>query len=242
MPIRPSFADDDDLTRALDIDLNAALEDLIAQRTRSPIMTTPKEIEVIKMLDTSFPLGGDSVEQLVAQISRATEKYPRRNTHPGFFGWIAPSGLPTDMLAQAMMAALNENVGGFWASPVGTTVEKAVIRWLAVLAGFPEQAEGVLLSGGSLANMTAIASALASRFGSDYHDKGLAEFSQPSRPVVICSEQVHFSIRRATAMLGIGTDNIVIVETDDQFRMRPDNLSTALQQHENIICVIEPKV
>ena len=190
------------------------------------------------MLDTSFPLGGDSVEQLAVQISRATEKYPRRNTHPGFFGWIAPSGLPTDMLAQAMMAALNENVGGFWASPVGTTVEKAVIRWLADLAGFPDQAEGVLLSGGSLANMTAIASALASRFGCDYHDKGLAEFSQPSRPVVICSEQVHFSIRRATAMLGIGTDNIVIVETDNQFRMRADKLSAALQHHKNIICVV----
>jgi len=86
MPIRPVFADDDDLTQALDIDLNAALQDLIAQRSRSPIMATPKESEVIDMLDTDFPQGGESVEQLAAQISRATGKYPRRNTHPGFFG------------------------------------------------------------------------------------------------------------------------------------------------------------
>jgi len=238
MPIRPSFADDDDLTQRLDIDLNAALQDLIAQRSRSPIMAIPTESAVSNLLDTGFPQGGESVEQLAAQITRATAKYPRRNTHPGFFGWIAPSGLPTDMLAHAMVAALNENVGGFWASPVGTTVEKTVIGWLRKLVGLPESAEGVFLSGGSLANMTAIASALASRFGSDYHDRGLAEFSSPARPVVICSEQVHFSIRRAAAMLGIGTDNIVIVETDDEFRMRLDKLSQAIRKHENIVCVI----
>ena len=137
-----------------------------------------------------------------------------------------------------MVTAMNQNVVGYPASPVGTTVEKTVMRWLADLIGYPEQSEGVLLSGGSVANMTAIASALAYRFGSDYHDKGLAEFCNPSPPVVLCSEEVHFSIRRAAAMLGIGKKNIVTMGTDEVFRMRPDKLGEALQQHSNVVCVV----
>ena len=238
MPARPSLAENDDLTQQPAIDLNETLADLIRQRTQSPIIRQSNEADVIKLLDSRFPQGGESLQQLVEQITQATEQYPRRNTHPGFFGWIAPSGLPSDILAHAMVAALNENVGGYWASPVGTTVEKTVIRWLADLVGFPEQSEGLLLSGGSLANMTAIASALAYRFGDDYHDKGLGAFCKPSPPVVLCSAEAHFSIRRAVVMLGIGADNIIAIETDDQFRMRIDKLEEAIQKHGNIVCVV----
>jgi glutamate/tyrosine decarboxylase-like PLP-dependent enzyme len=133
---------------------------------------------------------------------------------------------------------LNENVGGYWASPIGTTIEKTVIRWLADLMGFPQQSEGVLLSGGSMANMSGIASACAKRFGPGYREQGLAAFSQASKPVVICSQAAHFSIRRAAVMLGIGTDNIVTIDTDDEFRMRVDKLEAALRQHQNIVCVV----
>jgi aromatic-L-amino-acid decarboxylase len=238
MLTRPSLAEHDDLTQQPDIDLNATLADLISRRTQSPIIRQSKEADVLNLLDTRFPQGGESLQRLAAQITHATEQYPRRNTHPGFFGWIAPSGLPTDTLAHAMVAALNENVVGYWSSPVGTTIEKTVVRWLADLVGFPRQSEGLLLSGGSLANMTAIASALAHRFGDDYHDKGLAAFCAPSPPVVLCSAEVHFSIRRAVAMLGIGAENIVRIDTDAQFRMRADKLDEAIQQHDNIVCVV----
>jgi len=238
MPVRPSLAEHDDLTQQPDIDLDVTLADLISQRTQSPIMRKSREVDVLKLLDTRFPQGGISLQHLTEQITKAFKQYPRRNTHPGFFGWIAPSGLPTDVLAHAMVAALNENIVGYWASPVGATVEKTVLRWLADLVGFPKQSEAVLLSGGSLANMTGIASALAYRFGDDYHDKGLGAFCKPSPPVVLCSAEAHFSIQRAVAMLGIGADNIISIETDDQFRMRSDKLDEAIQQHGNIVCVV----
>jgi glutamate/tyrosine decarboxylase-like PLP-dependent enzyme len=237
-PHRPTLAPADDLTQAVDIDLNGALSQLIEQRTRSPIIRPSVAADVAALIDESFPQGGESLEHLVAQISNATEQYPRRNTHPGFFGWVAPSGLPSDPLSHAMVSVLNENVGGYWASPVGTTIEKTVIRWLADLMRFPQQSEGVLLSGGSMANMSGIASACAKRFGPGYREQGLAAFSQASKPVVICSQAAHFSIRRAAVMLGIGTDNIVSIDTDDEFRMRVDKLEAALRQHQNIVCVV----
>jgi glutamate/tyrosine decarboxylase-like PLP-dependent enzyme len=237
-PHRPALEPADDLTRPADIDLNAALAPLIRQRLDSPIVRPSRAADVAALIDVSFPRGGESLEQLVTQINKVTERYPRRNTHPGFFGWVAPSGLPSDPLAHAMVSILNENVGTYRASPVGVTIEKTVVGWLADLAGFPQSSEGVLLSGGSLANMSGIASACARRFGPGYREKGLAAFSQPSRPVIICSQAVHFSVRRAAVMLGVGTDNIVTIATDSEFRMRVDKLGEAIGKHDNIICVV----
>jgi glutamate/tyrosine decarboxylase-like PLP-dependent enzyme len=137
-----------------------------------------------------------------------------------------------------MVAALNENVGGYWASPVGTSVEKTVVRWLADLVGFPQQSLGTFMSGGSLANLCGIASACSKRFGADFRNRGLAAYSRDSTPVILCSGAAHFSIRRAAALLGIGTDNILAVDTDAQFRMRPDALETALKQQDTVICVV----
>ncbi len=156
---RPQLAGDDDLTAAIDIDFDASLAPLYAGRTESPIIRPSRAVDVEAMLGTDWPAGGESVQQLVAQINAAANRYPRRNTHPGFFGWIAPSGLPTDALANAMVSVLNANVGGYWASPVGTSVERILIGWLAELCGFPPRAEGVLLSGGSMANVSGMAAA-----------------------------------------------------------------------------------
>jgi len=237
-PSRPCLDPADDLTQAVTIDLNAALSDLQSQRITAPIIRSSRETEVAALIDQSFPQGGDSLEQLVEQIKVATGRYSRRNAHPGFFGWIAPSGLPSDPLAFAVMGLLTDNVGGYWASPVGTTIEKTVIRWLADLVDYPQKSQGVFLSGGSMANMCGIASACAKRFGPEFRSRGLAAFSLESQPVILCSRAAHFSIRRAAVMLGIGTDNIVAIDTDDQFRMCVDALETALNEHDNIICVV----
>ncbi len=235
---RPRLADDDDLTAALDIDIGAALAPLYAQRTESPIIRPSRAIDVAAMLETDWPAGGESMQQLVAQITAATDRYPRRNTHPGFFGWIAPSGLPTDALANAMVSVLNENVGGYWASPVGTTVERCLIGWLAELAGFPPQAEGVLLSGGSMANVSGMAAALTRCFGPEYRVKGIGAYCDPEPPVIVCSAAAHFSVRRAAVMLGIGSGNIIEVDTDETFRMRPDCLQQVLDGPRRVVCVV----
>ena len=237
-PQRPRLEPADDLTAAADIDISAALEPLLAQRYRSPIVRPSTAADVAALLEQDFPREGAPLEGLLESIERAFDAYPRRNTHPGFFGWIAPSGLPSDPLAHAMVAALNENVCGYWASPVGTLVEKTVIRWLADLAGFDAGAEGVFTSGGSMSNLAGIASALARRYGRDYRERGLCALTRADMPVVLCSEAAHFSIRNAAALLGLGVDNLVAVDTDDSFRMSPASLEAALQEHRNAVCVV----
>ena len=234
----PQLDPADALPELARVDYAALLEPLLTQRTQSPIVRPSTADQVSALIDTRFPEGGDSLEQLAKQIAEATARFPRRNTHPGFFGWVAPSGLPSDPLANAMVSALNENVGGYWASPVGTTIERTVIGWLAGLTGFPPNSEGVVLSGGSMANMTAIAVALARRYGADYRKRGLAALGRSGAPTVVCSRETHFSIRRAVAMLGLGVDHIVTVDTDDAFRLRPDRLAEILRQRNDVVCVV----
>lgn len=236
-PPRPVLAAADDLTEAVNIDISGAIAALVEQRTHSPIVRPSKAADVAALVDASFPEGGEPLPQLVEQITRANDAYPRRNTHPGFFGWVAPSGLPSDPLAFAMVGAINENVGGYWASPLGTTIERILVGWLADLADMPAQSEGLLLSGGSIANMTGIASAVARRLGPDYRQRGLAG-SGKAAPVILCSAATHFSVRRAAVLLGIGSDNVVAVATDDEFRMSLPALEKALDEIDSVVCVV----
>ena len=235
---RPRLDPADDLTAAANVDISAAIAPLLDQRYRSPIVRPSKAVDVAARIDQSFPSAGEPLESLVEQITAAFDSYPRRNTHPGFFGWVAPSGMPSDPLAHAMVAALNENLCAYWASPVGTMIEKSVVRWLADLSGFPPGAGGVFTSGGSLSNLAGIASAIARRYGRDYRDRGLCRLVGEDLPVVLCSDAVHFSVRNAVALLGMGTDSLVAVDTDDNFCMSAQSLDKALREHSNVVCVV----
>ena len=237
-PKRPALDPADDLTATIDADFDAVLAPLLAQRDRSPIIRPSRESDVRALIDSSRPTDGQPLEPLLDEIELAFDAYPRRNTHPGFFGWVAPSGLPTDPLAHAMVAALNANIIGYSSSPVGTTIEKTVVRWLADLAGFPPTAEGVILGGGSISNLSGIAGALARAAGPAFRKQGIAAFPAGARPVVICSTAAHFSIRRAAILLGLGEDGVVAIDTDDAFRLRPESLDAALATRANVVCVV----
>lgn len=235
---RPSLAIEDRLNGPIDIDIDGIVESFVTQRERPPIVRRSTASDISEMLDTDYPSTGRDLGYLLRKLNDVTDRFPRRNSHPGYFGWVGTSGVATDPLAHAIVASLNQNTGGYLMSPVGTTIERSVIGWLKEIAGLPEQAGGVLLSGGSLANLTAIASALASKFGPDYRNKGLHAFCDPSPPVVLCSQAAHFSIRRAAAVLGIGIQQVVVVDVDDQFCMRVDSLIEALDRQRNVVCVV----
>ncbi|MEM7292563.1 MAG: pyridoxal-dependent decarboxylase, partial [Pseudomonadota bacterium] len=235
---RPEFDPADDLNRVASIDYNELLAPIVAQRTESPIIRRSTAQDVEAMLEPEWSTDGGELRTIVTAVVDALNQYPRRNSHPGFFGWIAPSGVGTDALSSAMTALYNENVGGYWASPVGVTVENLVLRWLIELTGLPHSSEGVLLSGGSMANTTAMAASLARKYGPELRERGLIACSGGKPPTVLCSRAAHFSIQRAGALLGIGLDNVIAVDVDEQFCMRSDALAAALREYPNTCCVV----
>ena len=184
------------------------------------------------------PTAGEPLEPLLQQLSEVFRDHIRRNTHPGFFGYVASGGLPIDAMAHALVGALNQNVVGYPSSPVAATIERLVLRWMCQLVGYDVGSDGVFLGGGSSANLTAMAAAAAHRFGPDYRARGIVNAAGGKSPVVICSSATHFSIQRAAAILGFGSNQVIAVETDDRFRMRPDTLRDALRAHDPVVCVV----
>lgn len=138
-----------------------------------------------------------------------------------FFGYVLGSNEPIGVLGEWLAAALNQNVASWRSAPAATTVERTVVGWLADAVGCPGFA-GSLCGGGSSANFMALAMAREARLPAN---------ETGAKPcVVYASEQVHMSVPKAIALLGIGRQNLRLIPVDTGFRMRTDALEAAIAE------------
>ncbi|MDX8540527.1 MULTISPECIES: pyridoxal-dependent decarboxylase [Mesorhizobium] len=136
-----------------------------------------------------------------------------------FFAYVFGSGEPVGALGELLASVLNQNVASWRSAPAATSIEHAVVGWLAQAvgcAGFT----GSLCGGGSAANLMALAMAREAKLPAN--ETGVRG------GVIYASEQVHMSIPKAVALIGIGRANLRLIPVDDQFRMRPDALQVAI--------------
>jgi len=141
--------------------------------------------------------------------------YPIGNIHPRFWGWVNGTGTPTGALFEMLAATMNPNVAGAEQSPA--YVETQVLEWFRELMGFPEGASGLLVSGGSVANLVGLTVARDRRAGGNVGEAGVHALPQPLR--VYCSSETHNSIDKAMGVLGLGTSALCRVPVDDAFRI-----------------------
>jgi glutamate/tyrosine decarboxylase-like PLP-dependent enzyme len=136
-----------------------------------------------------------------------------------FFAYVLGSGEPVGALGELLAAALNQNVTSWRSAPAAITIEHAVVGWMAEAvgcAGF----SGSLCGGGSSANLMALAMAREAKLPAN---------ETGARPgIVYASEQVHMSIPKAVAFLGLGRKNLRLIPVDGEFRMRIDALQAAI--------------
>jgi L-2,4-diaminobutyrate decarboxylase len=131
--------------------------------------------------------------------------------HPAYMGHQVCPPFAEAALADLLISVTNNSTAVWEMSPIGTVIEKEVVRWLADLAGYPEQSLGTAVSGGSAANLTGLMAARA-RWMAD-------ELNLGKHPLVITSADAHYSIARAAAIMGIPGENVLKVATDDAYRM-----------------------
>ena len=144
-----------------------------------------------------------------------------RVTGPRFFGYVLGSGEPIGAAADLLASVLNQNLTAWRSSPSAATIERVVVGWLAEAigcAGFT----GSLAGGGSSANLMALAMARETRLPAN---------ESGARPgTIYASEEVHMSIPKAIALLGIGRENLRLIACDDQFRIRVDLLRASVER------------
>ncbi len=164
----------------------------------------------------------------------------RHNGHPRFFGYVASPATPVGAFADLIASALNSNVTSWRSGPAATEIERTVVRWLGSLIGYDDDARGLLTSGGSMANMTALLIAQRVKTGRVAARKGLWGSEAPM--TVYASEQVHMSIPKAADILGFGREQVRLISCDNQFRMNVtllrERVAADLQSGLKPFCVV----
>ncbi|HET7291923.1 MAG TPA: pyridoxal-dependent decarboxylase [Vicinamibacteria bacterium] len=179
------------------------------------------------LFDEPLPEEGRAFEEVLAFVRERVLPYPFGNSHPRFFAFINASADPVGVLAELLAATMNPNCWG--GDHAAIHVEHRVLAWLAAILGMPAGTEGILTSGGSMANFTALAAARAAMAPWDVREEGAGPPGRP-RLVVYASDQVHNCVDKAVDLLGIGMRQLRKVETDDGFRMRLDRLEDAVAE------------
>jgi L-2,4-diaminobutyrate decarboxylase len=148
--------------------------------------------------------------------------------HPRYIGHQVPPPLPMAALCDLLASFTNNGMAVYEMGPSGTAMERRIIEWMAARLGFPSDADGVLTSGGSVANLTAL---LAAR-------NAFAERLNGKRPAFIVSEHAHYSVTRSLKMLGFAADQIERAPVDECFRMRADTLEASVRNAEARGCTV----
>jgi aromatic-L-amino-acid decarboxylase len=128
------------------------------------------------------------------------------------FAYVVGSGEPVGALGDLYASVLNQNVTAWRSAPAAVRIERTVVDWLAQAVGCGSFT-GSLCGGGSSANLMGLAMAREAKAPANDHG---------------AHEEVHMSVPKALALLGVGRANLRLVSVDDRFRMRPDALEAAI--------------
>ena len=171
-----------------------------------------------------LPAHGEEPLAVVESLAAAADEGIVASAGPRYFGFVVGGTLPASIAADWLTSTWDQNGGLYVLSPAASVVEETVAGWLVDLFGLPAGTSAGFTTGATMANFTALAAArhaLLARAGWDVERDGL--FGAPDVPVVVGAE-AHVTIHVSLQMLGLGRERVHRVPTDEQGRMRPDEL------------------
>ncbi len=173
----------------------------------APAENTEGGIELARELRGAPPEIGGDFDELFDQMKLAATK-AFEYAGPGYLAYIPGGGLYTAALAEFLAQGINRYINLWQPTPALVQIEQNVVRWLCDLFDYPAEARGLLTSGGSMANFSAIVTARHEKLGEDFLDG-----------TYYVSEQVHASVSKAANLAGFSKRNLRLVPTDTELRM-----------------------
>jgi aromatic-L-amino-acid decarboxylase len=199
----------------------------LANPERYPVVSRAKPGDIAAALPVSPPQAGESLDDIIADFERVIVPGITHWNHPGFFAYFAVSASAPGILAELLTAALNVNAMLWKTSPAATELEDRALDWLRQMLGLGEGWSGHINDTASISTMLALAAAREA-VGLDVRERGMAGRGDLPPLRVYCSAHAHSSVDKGAITLGIGHENVVHIECDAQFRMRPDALRAAM--------------
>jgi L-2,4-diaminobutyrate decarboxylase len=216
------------------------------RKDRPPIYSgaAPKEVAADLEPLVDFQEQGLSLEAVSELMDERLIPHFVQYDHPGFhslYNFFLEEGAE---LGAKIALVYNQGVTNWQVSPGAVMLEELCCQALCRLFGFPPGSDATFMYSGTYANQQALFMALhwkAERYGFDFAEKGLLGFKDPSRLVVVASDEAHFSLRQTLRMMGLGEPSLKTVTVDKNRRMDVNRLRDALQalrKTHDVFCVV----
>jgi glutamate/tyrosine decarboxylase-like PLP-dependent enzyme len=175
----------------------------------------PLPAEVVAGFREPLPLEPQGIAHVYDQFLTQVLPYPMGNIHPRFWGWYMGNGTVSGAMAEFLAAVMNSNLGGGYHAAM--LVEQQVIDWLKEAMGFPAEAGGLLVSGGSMANLVGLTVARNVKAGFDVRAEGLVGAQRSL--IYYSSTEVHSSNQKAVELLGLGSGALRKIPVNDLYQI-----------------------
>jgi aromatic-L-amino-acid decarboxylase len=156
--------------------------------------------------------------ELLAQLQKSVFPNNLHVDHPRFFAFVPGPGNFVSTMADALVSGFNVFNGTWLGGSAAAAIELIVIDWFRHFCGFPETAGGLFVSGGSVANLTALHAARRLKLG-----------DQIQGAVVYFSDQTHYSIERALRVIGFAPEQCRKIPSNDRFQLPLESLHAAIR-------------
>lgn len=176
------------------------------------------------------PSAPTTSSEILDEFRRRLAPHQLNAYHPRTLSYFTPAPLMLSIVGELLAQVTQQGVDVWHAGPSATFVEEEVVGWLCDLVGYGSGSFGLLTSGGVMANFLAMALAR------DIHLPAVREATDPPRGAALegvriyTSDQTHFSIGRALDELGFPTETLVVVPTDDRFRLHAEPVAAAIER------------
>ena len=172
------------------------------------------------------PLEAQGTDRVCEDLLKFVLPYSAGNIHPRFFGWVNGAGTPGGIVADMMTSAINANVGGREQS--ANYVEQTVIGWFRDIFGLPQSTSGLVVTGTSMATLTALVVARFRHAGEEVRQRGVGD--ETGVLTAYTSSEAHGSIAKAFDIIGLGRDSLREIAVDEDFRIDVEALERQIAE------------
>lgn len=183
-------------------------------------VTIADDTTIQKLRSVGFPKQGRPLNAVIDEMIETVYANQAIMQHPRFFAFVPSPASPLSWIGDVLTNSYNPHAGTWLESSSASCLEQETIKWLCQQAGYPKTSGGLFVSGGSIANLTALVAARHAKLTEDEYADGVAYLS----------EQTHFSAAKALRIMGLHSKQIRIIPCDDQFRMDTKHLEKEISR------------
>ena len=196
----------------------------IDQLEQRPVFPTQDSLRAMQAFEEPLPEHSSDPFTVLAQLHKIGSRAAVAQTSGRYFGFVNGGMLPVSLAAKWLGDVWDQNAVLYVMSPINSRLEEICERWMVSLLRFPEETAIGFVSGTTIANFSGLCAGrneLLRRRGWDVAKEGL--YGAPRFRVIVGAD-AHAAVYKSISMLGLGTNNLEIVPSDDQGRMRPNQM------------------